>query len=117
VPLKVVPKAGYECTLEKSTNQSKGKPEQNFLMRRSEIVSFFKEANKNFILNFLWNYAGVEGNIVPYTCIGMLTFATSQNYAYVFEFRKKKKECSLLLGTCRAPSTILSPFWLRGFEF
>jgi adenylate kinase len=47
VILKIVPKAGNECTQEKSTNGSKEKPEQ-FL----ELVpaSVFKEANKNFIL-------------------------------------------------------------------
>jgi hypothetical protein len=28
--LKIVPKPGYECTLEKFTNESKGKPEQKF---------------------------------------------------------------------------------------
>jgi hypothetical protein len=28
--LKIVPKAGYECTLEKTTNESEGKPEQKF---------------------------------------------------------------------------------------
>jgi hypothetical protein len=28
--LKIVPKAGYECTPEKITNESKGKPEQKF---------------------------------------------------------------------------------------
>ncbi len=28
--LKIVPKAGYECTLEKLTNESKGKPGQKF---------------------------------------------------------------------------------------
>ncbi len=28
VILKIVPKAGYECTLEKFTNERKGKPEQ-----------------------------------------------------------------------------------------
>jgi hypothetical protein len=30
VILKIVPKAGYECTLEESTNESKGKPVQKF---------------------------------------------------------------------------------------
>ncbi len=28
--LKTVPKAGYECTIEKLTDESKGKPEQKF---------------------------------------------------------------------------------------
>ncbi len=30
VILKIVLEAGYECTLEESTNESKGKPEQKF---------------------------------------------------------------------------------------
>jgi hypothetical protein len=30
VILKIVPKAVYKCTLEKLTNESKGKPEQKF---------------------------------------------------------------------------------------
>jgi hypothetical protein len=54
--LKIVPKAGYECTVEKSTNESKGKLEQR-VMRLTEqfleIVSVFKEASKKFILIFL----------------------------------------------------------------
>jgi hypothetical protein len=40
----IVLKAGHECTLEKFTNERKGKPEQKFV---------FKEASKNFILIFL----------------------------------------------------------------
>jgi hypothetical protein len=30
VILKIVPKADYECTLEKLTNENKGKPKQKF---------------------------------------------------------------------------------------
>ncbi len=44
----------------KSTNESKGKPEQKFdaafgTIFRIELVSAFKDASKNFILNFLMN--------------------------------------------------------------
>jgi hypothetical protein len=53
VPLKVVPKAGCECTLEKVTNESKGKHEQKFNAEQLlEFLSDFKEASKNFILIF-----------------------------------------------------------------
>jgi hypothetical protein len=61
VKVKIVPKAGHENTLEKSTNEIKGKMEQN-LMRLSEqfleLLCIFKEASKNFILIFLLNKAG-----------------------------------------------------------
>jgi hypothetical protein len=56
VVLKIVPKAGYECTLEKTDHESKGKPEQKFEAAFGtllELVSVFKEASKNFILIFL----------------------------------------------------------------
>ncbi len=45
----------------KSTNESKGKPEQKFdaaygrIFRIIELVRVFKEACKNFILIFLFN--------------------------------------------------------------
>jgi len=56
VILKIVPKAGYKCTLEKFTNESKGKPEQKFDAAFGTIlksVNVFKEASKNFNLIFL----------------------------------------------------------------
>jgi hypothetical protein len=56
--LKIVPKAGYECILQKSANESKGKPEKKFDVAFGTIfesVSVFKEATKNFILFFLLN--------------------------------------------------------------
>jgi hypothetical protein len=41
----------YECTLEKSTNKSKVKPEQKFdAAYGTTLVSVFKEAIKKFIL-------------------------------------------------------------------
>jgi hypothetical protein len=59
--VKIVPKAGYEYTLEKSTNESKGKMEQNWMWLSKqflELVNIFKEASKNFIFIFLLNKAG-----------------------------------------------------------
>jgi hypothetical protein len=58
VILKIVPKAGYECVQEKSTNESERKPEQKFDAAYGtglELVSVFKEASKNFILFYLLN--------------------------------------------------------------
>jgi hypothetical protein len=48
----LLPKAGYECALTKWTNESKGKPEQKFDAEQFlELLSVFKEAIKNFILD------------------------------------------------------------------
>jgi hypothetical protein len=51
VILKIVPKTGYKYTLEKFTNESKGKPEQKFdaAFGTTFRISVFKEGNKNFI--------------------------------------------------------------------
>jgi hypothetical protein len=55
VILKIVPKAGFECTLEKLTNESKRKPEKKFYVAFGTTfgISVFTEASKNFILIFL----------------------------------------------------------------
>ncbi len=58
VILKIVPKASY-VPLKKSTTESKGKPEHKFYAASGqflEIVSVFKEAIKNFILIFRFQY-------------------------------------------------------------
>ncbi len=57
--LKIVPKAGYEWKLKKSTEQRK--TEQKFELLAKwflELVSVFKEASKNFIFIFLLNKVG-----------------------------------------------------------
>jgi hypothetical protein len=45
----IVPKAGYECALKKWTHVIKGKPEHKLLIL--ELLNFFKEAIKHFILD------------------------------------------------------------------
>jgi hypothetical protein len=52
VILKIGPNAGYDCTLEKSTNGSTGKPEQEFdaaYGTNFRMSNVFKEGIKNFI--------------------------------------------------------------------
>ncbi len=55
--LKMVPKAGYKCTLEKIDQMRAKESRDSNLMWLSEqfleLVSAFKEASKNFILIFL----------------------------------------------------------------
>jgi hypothetical protein len=60
VVLKIVTKAGYECTLEKLTNESEGKPKKIFNVAFGTIkklVKVFKEESKNFVCIFLLNKA------------------------------------------------------------
>ncbi len=59
--LKIVTKAGYECTLKKVTNESEGKPKKKCNVafgKIKKLVSVFKEASKNFVYIFLLIKAG-----------------------------------------------------------
>jgi hypothetical protein len=64
VILKIVPKAGYECTQEKNRPMRANESRNRNLMPLSEqifeLVSAFKEASKNFILIFVLNLAGFK---------------------------------------------------------
>ena len=46
VILKIVLKVGHECTLKKSTNEIKGKQEQNLMLLSEQILELVSEASK-----------------------------------------------------------------------
>jgi hypothetical protein len=56
VILKIVSKSGYECNWKNSTNEGKGKPEQNLDAAFGtifEISKFFHRSKKKLHINFV----------------------------------------------------------------
>jgi len=71
VILKIVLKAGYECTLEKITNESKGKSEQKFNAAYGTICRIskcFQRSNQTLHFNFSLELVRLKFKIIICAC-------------------------------------------------